>query len=127
MSKIKEKVGFPKKISLSYEVVARPDAADVTFGPYTFEFVYGIGPEGLSMLERELADKQVGETIIVHQQPGHLSDLFGHLALPYLGLEHGTDSCYLKVKVVKIIPADQKEVIRAMADLAQCGNTCCGH
>jgi hypothetical protein len=127
MSKTKEKVGFPKRIALSYEVGTRPDAADVTSKPCTFEFVYGIGPEGLSMLERELADKQVGETIMVYQQPGHLSDLFGHLALPHLGLEHGTDSCYLKVKVVKIIPADQTEVIKAMADLAQCGTTCCGH
>ena len=127
MSKTKEKVGFPKKSTLSYEVGTRPDAADVTSKPFTFEFAHGTGPEGLSMLERELADKQVGETIMVHQRPGHLSDLFGHLALPHLGLGHGTDSCYPKVKVVKIIPADQMEVIRAMADLARCGNTCCGH
>jgi hypothetical protein len=127
MSKTNEKVSFPKKITLSSEVGTRPDAADVTSKPFTFEFAHGIGPEGLSMLERELADEQAGGTIIVHQRPGHLPDLFGHLALPHLGLRCCTDSCYLRVKVAKIIPADQTEAMRAMADLAKCGKTCCGH
>jgi hypothetical protein len=58
---------------------------------------------------------------------GELPDLFGHPALPHLGLGHGIDSCYLRVRVMKISPADQKEVIKGMADLAQCGNTCCWH
>jgi hypothetical protein len=29
--------------------------------------------------------------------------------------------------VTGVTAADQREVIRAMADLAQCGSHCCGH
>ena len=119
-------MGFSRRITIFCQVVTRPDAANGTSGPFTFAFVYGIGPQGLSMLEPELAHKRVGETITVRRQPRAIPDLSGNLALPCLGRGHGIGSCYLKVKVVKIVPADQTETIKAMADLAQCGTTCCG-
>jgi hypothetical protein len=127
MKEIKEKVGPLKKITLSWEAGRTSDYMDLTSGPKLFEFIYGLGPAGLSPFEYDLADKVVGDTINIRVKRDQIPEKFEHLEPLLFGFPMGYDTFYLRIKVIKINPADQKEVIKAMAETASCGDNCCGH
>ena len=63
----------------------------------------------------------------MHVGVEELPDLFQHLFIPSLAVPESISSFYLKVKIVKVSEADPKEVIKAMAEAAACGDHCCGH
>jgi hypothetical protein len=127
MKETKERVGPLKKITLSWEAGRKPDCMDLTSGPARFEFIYNLGPDGLTPFEYELADKEVGEIVFVHLKRSQISEIFEHLEVLFLNLPKDPESFYLRLKVIKINPADQREVIKAMAENASCGDHCCGH
>jgi hypothetical protein len=113
-----EKIDHLKKVSLLLEVGGQTTA---------LEFVFGIGPEGLSPIEFELAEKKEGDAVALQLSGGDVADTFQHLMIPALASLEGRESCVLKVRVEHVRPADQKEVIKAMAEIASCGDHCCGH
>jgi hypothetical protein len=113
-----EKTNHLKKVSLLLEVESQTTP---------LEFVFGIGPEGLSPIEFELAEKKEGDTVALQLSGGDVADTFQHLMIPALGDLEGKESFVLKVRVEHVRPADQKEVIKAMAEMASCGDHCCGH
>jgi len=127
MKEIKEKVGPLKKITLSWEAGRTSDCMDLTSGPTLFEFIYNLGPEGLSPFEYELADKVVGDTIFIRVKRDQIPEKFEHLERFLFDFAERYDTFYLRIQVIKINPADQKEVIKEMAETASCGNHCCGH
>jgi hypothetical protein len=127
MTQTNEKIAPMKKITLSWEAGTSPDAMDLSSGPARFEFIYNLGPEGLTPFEYELADKEVGDIVSVHVKRGRISEIFEHLEVLLLNLPKDPESFYLRLKVIKINPADQREVIKAMAETASCGDHCCGH
>lgn len=113
-----EKIENLKKVSLLLEVGNRATP---------FEFIFGIGTEGLSPFEFELAGKKVGDVVALQLRGEEVPHTFQHLMIPALDRLEGKDSFLLKVRVEKVSPADQKEVIKAMAEIASCGDHCCGH
>jgi hypothetical protein len=120
-------VGPLMKISLTLEAGTRPDNTDLTAEPILFEFIFGVGAQGLSPFEFELANKKEGDGLSMHIRGEELSDLFQHLFIPSLARPESIRAFYLKVKIVKVSEADPKEVIKAMAEAAACGDDCCGH
>jgi hypothetical protein len=91
-----------------------------------FEFVFGIGSEGLSPFEFALSGKGPGyehEFVLTRREA---EGLFQHL-VPPLFLDDIPETFTLKVRVIHIAEADQREVIRAMAEASSCGSHCCGH
>lgn len=120
-------VGPLKKISLLLEAGTRPDKTDLTAEPIPFEFIFGTGSQGLSPFEFELANKKEGDGLSMPIRGEELSDLFQHLFIPSLAIPESISAFYLKVKIVKVSEADPKEVIKAMAEAAECGDHCCGH
>jgi len=120
-------VGPLKNISLLLEAGTGPDKMDLTFEPIPFEFIFGAGSQGLSPFEFQLADKKEGEGLRMHIRVEELSDLFQHLLIPSLGIPESISGIYLNVKIVRVSEADPKEVIKAMAEAAGCGDHCCGH
>ena len=120
-------VGPLKKISLLFEAGTGPDKKDLTFEPIPFEFIFGAGSQGLSPFEFQLADKKEGEGLRMHIRAEELSDVFQHLLIPSLGIPESISGIYLNVKIVRVSEADPKEVIKAMAEAAGCGDHCCGH
>jgi len=122
-----EKIDLLKKITLCREAGTAPDSMDLTPQSSQFEFIYGLGISGLTPFETQLADKTVGEEIRLHINRDEIPQVFQHLILFPLNLPDHLDSFYLKVKVAKVTSADQREVIKALAEIANCEDHCCGH
>ena len=122
-----EKIEVLKKITLSVEAGTAPDATDLTPQSSQFEFIYGLGISGLTPFEIQLADKTVGEEIHLHISREEIPQVFQHLLLFPLNLPEHLDAIYLKLKITKVIQADQREVIKALAEIANCEDHCCGH
>ena len=122
-----EKIEVLKKITLSVEAGTAPDATHLTPQSSQFEFIYGLGISGLTPFEIQLADKTVGEEIHLHISREEIPQVFQHLLLFPLNLPEHLDAIYLKLKITKVIQADQREVIKALAEIANCEDVCCGH
>jgi hypothetical protein len=120
-------VGPLKKISLLLEAGTGPDKLDLSLEPIPFEFILGVGSQGLSPFEFQLADKKEGDGLSMNIRVEELSDLFQHLLIPSLAIPESISEIYLNVKIVKVSQADPKEVIKAMAEVAGCQDHCCGH
>ena len=123
----KERIDFLKKITLSIEAGTVPDSMDLTPQSSLFEFIYGLGSAGLTPFEFQLADKAVGDEVRLRINREEIQEFFQHLMLPPLNLPGTLDSFYLRVKIRGVVPADQREVIKALAEIANCGDHCCGH
>ena len=110
-------IGYPKKITL-----------DMAWGEGSapFDFIFGVGTGGLSPFELHLAGKEPGYEHEFHLKRKELQCFFQHL-LPPLFLHEVPESFTLKVRVVHVSEADQREVIKAMAEASSCGSHCCGH
>jgi len=120
-------IGPLKKVRLLLEAGPGPEKPDVTTGAIAFEFIFGMGSQGLCPFEFQLADKKEGDGLSLHVRGEDLGDLFQHLPLPSLPIRESADAFYLKVTIVKVSEADPKEVIKALAEAGSCGDHCCGH
>lgn len=121
-----EKIDFLKKITLSFEAGSTSDNMNLTSSSQ-FEFIYGLGTGGLTPLEFQLADKCVGDEIRLHITREEMPHFFQHLTPPPLNLPEHLDAFYAKLQVIKVVKADEREVIKAMADMSNCDDHCCGH
>ena len=127
MDRAADKISALKKVTLSIEAGTAPDSMELIPKPSLFEFIFGLGTQGLTPFEFELADKTAGYMICLHLKREEIPLVFQHLILPPLNIPKHLDSFYLKVQVIKVIPADQREVIKALAETASCDDHCCGH
>ena len=127
MDNVKDKIDALQKINLSLEAGTTPDSMDLTPESYSYEFIFGLGTEGLTPLEFQLVGKTEGDEICLHLKREEIPQAFRHLIMPPLDIPDKLDSFYLKVQVVKVVSADQREVIKALAKIANCGDLCCGH
>jgi hypothetical protein len=127
MNKQQQTIGSLMKIRLLLEAGTGADRSDLTAEPIPFEFIFGAGSQGLSPFEFELAGKKEGDRVSISLRPEELSGLFQHLLVPFLAIPEGTSTFLLKVQIVKVTEAEPKEVIKAMAEAAACGDHCCGH
>jgi hypothetical protein len=116
-----------KKVTLSLEAGTSSDHMNITPGPTEFEFVFGLGTFGLTPFEFALADKMCGDEILVRLRQENLQRYFEHINLPIFRYTKDHISFYLKVRIVNVSRADGKELLKAMAHIANCGDSCCGH
>jgi hypothetical protein len=122
-----EKVGHLKKISVRMEAGKHAETMDLTREPVPCDFIYGTGMQGLSPFEFELADKRAGDILTVHLRGEEIPRFFEHLCIPQLTILEGVSAFYLRVRIVEVSEPDQREIIKAMAEAAACGDSCCGH
>ncbi|MFC1824008.1 hypothetical protein ACFL9T_14955 [Thermodesulfobacteriota bacterium] len=122
-----DKIGTLKKVTLSLEAGSEPDTMNITAAPVLFEFIYGIGAGGLSPFECELAEKSEGEELVLHLKGEEISSAFQHLMLPFSMIPEDLDVFYLKAKITDIRDAEQREVVRALAEATTCCDDCGGH
>jgi hypothetical protein len=127
MNEKQQTIGPLKKISLLLEAGTGPENPYLTAGAIAFEFIFGMGSQGLCPFEFQLADKKEGDGLSLRVKGDELGDLFQHLPLPSLPIPESVDAFYLKVKIVKVSEADPKEVIKALAEAGSCGDHCCEH
>jgi hypothetical protein len=116
-----------KKITLTIEAGTSANKMDITARPQSMTFVYGLGTAGLTPLEYALADKSTGDEVLVSIRPGELARTFGHLQPLFKTDFEYSAEVHLRVRIDKIIPAEGREIISAMAAAAECGCDCgCG-
>ena len=116
-----------KKITLNLEAGTSAQNMDMSLDNPEFEFIFGIGPSGISPFEYELADKTEGQQILVELKKENFDIFFEHLHPPILHLINEKDSLFLNVEIKKIATADQRDVVKALADVTAHGHGCdCG-
>ncbi len=115
-----------KKITLSLQAGDAPDSMNLIEKPHRFEFIFGIGGQGITPFEYELANRIVGEEVIYQIKREQMSAMFQHLHIPALNFPIHPGTFYLRAKIAQIQEAEPREVIRAMAVSANCGDGCCG-
>ena len=125
MNQNKPKVDNLKKITLSVKLGSTPDASDLINEPSEFAFIFGIGTDGLSPFEFKLANKSVGEELYLKVQRSEIHSMFQHITVPLPKLADNLTSVYLKFEITQIVAAEGREIIRAMAEISECGSHCC--
>jgi hypothetical protein len=127
IDRVMEKIGPLKKVALSIEAGTTLESTDLTPQPSLLEFIYGLGAKGLTPIEFHLADKTVEDEVQLQINVEQIPHVFEHLILPPIKIPEDVNVLYLKFRVMEIIPADQREVIKALAEISECGDACCGH
>lgn len=115
-----------KKIKLTLETGTSRDSMDLSDQPFSFQFIYGVGSEGLCLFEKALFEKKIGEETVFRVDPHQTSEVFGHLkqslafSLPFEA------TFYLKSTVKAIQTVDNRELIQAIAAGGGSSNCGCG-
>lgn len=116
-----------KKVILSIAVGTTPAHMDLTPQPFRFEFIHGLGTTGLSPFEQMLINKGPGDTIGMSMPVNGQRQFMGHLVIPPILLPAGLGELHLEVQVEKVLTASGREIVRGLANIAACGDDCCGH
>jgi hypothetical protein len=132
MNQNKMKIGNLTKVTLGIEVGASSERNFPEQKAFSFEFIFGLGTEGLTPFECELADKAEGDEILLNLEQAHLRNTFERICFPFHQLSGQADTFSLKARVLKVMPAENREVIKALAQMAACdhggegcGDSCC--
>ena len=119
------KVENLKKITLSIQAGTSPDTLDLTPNYPEIEFIFGLGPEGMTPFEYKLADRAEGDSVLLHLKKEDFYSFFEHLNPPLMDLFDGRNEVYLKVNIEAVTPAENKEIVKAMAAMATHGGAGC--
>lgn len=121
------KVDLLKKITLNIAAGTTPLATDAISQPLAYTFIFGLGTTGLTPFEYTLADKSLDDEVLVQVAAGDRQRMFQHLRPPGFEVPAEADPIYLKIRIVDIQPTSSREIIGAMAQMAECGGDCdCG-
>ncbi len=114
-----------KKVSVTVSPECGNDA--VSAESRSFEFIYGIGVEGLTPFESVIAGARTGDTIPIQIGSEDIAALFGHLLPCGAGFPETPQVTCLNVCIGRISEPTPREVVRAIAGNASCGSDCgCG-
>ena len=119
------KVENLKKITISIQAGMSQDAMDLTPKYPEIEFIFGLGPQGMTPFEYELADRTEGESVLLHLTKEAFHRFFEHLNPPLMDLFDGRSAVYLKVNIDGVTPAENREIVKAMADMSAHGGAGC--
>ncbi len=128
------KVENLKKITLSFQAGTSKDTMDLTPKYAEFDFIFALGPDGMTPFEYELVDKAEGEEVLLHIHKQGFYNFFEHLNPPIWDLFGGREEIYLKATIAAIAAADSRAIVKAMAEMTahggggcDCGGDCgCG-
>lgn len=119
------KVTNLKKITLSLKAGTSKDSMNLTPKYSGLEFIFGLGSGGMTPFEYELVDKAEGESVLINLKKEVFCSFFEDLDPPLMDLFDVRDQVYLKVKIDAVAPAENREIVKAMADMAAHGGAEC--
>ena len=120
-------IGYLHKVSVSLNGTDRGKESGNKVGPKRFDFIYGIGSDGLSPLECALEGKKEKDELVLDIRENDAVHIFQHLWIPELEDLFLYGAPNLQVMVLSVGEAEPREVIRALAENARCGESCCNH
>lgn len=91
-----------------------------------FEFIYGVGPSGITPFEKTLFGKGVGDRIQFDLTPTDGCETLGHLELPLRQQAGIRAPAVLQVSITDVVRPQDREVISAMAAGGSCSDCDCG-
>jgi hypothetical protein len=127
MTKANQSVTYLKKVNLLIRAGTSLHASDLTFGTAGMELVFGVGSHGLTPFETQLADKKVGCHLDFEIPAEGLNVFFGHVFPPLHHLPGSRETIFLHIEIDDITRAESREIVKALAEVARCGDHCCGH
>jgi len=127
MTKDNETVTYLKKVHLLIQAGTSLQSSDLTSGAVGMEFVFGVGSHGLIPFEAQLADKPLGYQLDLQIPAEGLHAFFAHIFPPFRRLPDHAGTIFMNVQIDGITQADSREVVKALAEVANCGDHCCGH
>lgn len=130
MEKMPKKVKVLEKVNLLLSVRGVEEIEPENCQDWPLSFIYGLGAEGLTPFEQDLADKSVGERLLIRLSTARLQGYFHALKLPPLPIPAKQEIFFLQVRITGIEPVSQRELIREMAATTGCSHDdggCCGH
>ena len=119
------KVEKLKKITLTFQAGTTRESMELAPECPGLNFIFGIGREGMTAFECELADKAEGEDVLLHLKKEAFHNFFEHLNPPLMDLFDGRDAVYLKVRIVAVAVAENREIVKAMAEKSAHGGLGC--
>lgn len=121
-------VGPMQKVSLSLRDVGTPHDSSAPAPSSNFNFIYGIGVEGMSAFEQALLGKTAGEVFTLRIEKHTLPEFFEHLLCPLMETLSITPPMDLEVCINAVSPATDREMVRALAEKSGgCAGDCdCG-
>jgi hypothetical protein len=119
------KVENLKKITLSFRAGTAPDEMDLTPKYPEYIFIFGLAPEGMTPFEYKLVEKVEGDEVLLHLKKDTFSKFFEHLNPPIGDLLDGREEIYLKAKIQAISAAENREIVKALADMTAHGGGGC--
>jgi hypothetical protein len=127
MTRSNESVIYLKKVNLLIQAGTSLHACDLTSGAAGMEFVFGVGSHGLTPFEAQLANKPVGYQLDLQIPTEGLYGFFGHIFPPLHRVPDLLETIFLHVRIDDITEAESREIVKALAEVAKCGDHCCGH
>ena len=91
-----------------------------------FEFIYGVGPSGITPFEKALFGKAVGDRIQFNIAHTDVCESMGHLEMPLREQTGIFAPVSMRVTITGIAKAEDREVVKAMASGGSCGDCGCG-
>jgi hypothetical protein len=91
-----------------------------------FQFIYGVGTEGVCLFEKALFDKQPGQEFFLEVEPGQVDAIFGHLKQTLKDTLPLTSPFFLKSTLETIEKVEDREIIQAIANGIASGGCDCG-
>lgn len=120
------KADMLKKITVSISPAGNTAAPHKGSEPFHCEFIYGIGPQGLTPFEYELAGKTIGDEFCITISPSNFRETFQHLPVHIPEISEDRPPVSVNIKILNITSADNREIVGAMAHISSCTG-CCGH
>lgn len=127
MATDKETVTYLKKVRLLIQAGTSLQSGDLTSGAADMTFVFGVGSSGLTPFEAQLADRPSGDQLDLQLPADGLHAFFGHIFPPFNRLVEPHGTIFLHVQIDEITQAEPREVVKALAEVANCGDHCCSH
>lgn len=124
------KISALKKVTFSFTAGTQMGQNDLNPESSTFDIIYGLGVEGLTPFEFQITDKSEGDSICLRLNPDDVCQTFQHITLPHFNTPDTADPVFLQFQVEKVVEADSREIIKAMAEMNACSGgscDCCGH
>ena len=119
-------ISYMKKITVTLETGTSPDNMDLSEHPFSLQFIYGIGVEGICLFEKSLFEKQPGDKTFLQVDPCQAGEVFGHLKQQLIDFLPMSAPFYLKTTIRAIEAADNREIVQAMAKGVGANNCGCG-
>jgi hypothetical protein len=112
------------EVHLMLEAGATRERMDMTPSPIPMDFILGVASEGLAGIESALIGRKASEQVFLEVKKAAITDVFGHLPTPGFIFSAPALTFYVKLDIVAAAPADNRDIIKAMAAATQCGCSC---